>query len=479
LAPTSYRYLARSLVLLSRESAFFFKERLTDILLKDFPLESPKKLGGFLKSAIDIFDARLESLQKHLEVEPLADANEYEDIFDSAHIYSQLIQVLQGTLPLLEKCSREHTPQTAVFFVRELSKDLNLKADFFLTAIPELTYAYQHITAQLQKILGSAVDPGELPPEDIVALLFPETHRSDVILHSLLAHEIGHWINEEKGIVKKMVPRIVLKPEDLRQLRKEFEREYTGIASGPELLSYISERVITQAKDWLGEFLSDLVGIQLLGPAFVFSLVEYLLRLEGLDSASPRYPSARERARILIQELEDLGYLASIRKLEKNDNALRGPVEEFLDLFMELKTYVTESPRSPGPSGAFASRLNMVAGNLTSTLLPDLKIEVQKNLEGVGYTSPQFSDDLPTLISCLSLLVPPCEIKVGEPAKIGSIVNSGLFFLRTSCIDGLKTLLDESDTLRARTRVSALTFKAIELAVVQQMLGPTKKESSE
>jgi hypothetical protein len=477
---TTYRSLARSLVLLSRESAFLYEERLQDILLKDFPLESPKELGNFLKSTIDLIDAHLENLQKQVEVETseaLAETNQYEDIFDSAQIYSQLIRVLQGTLPLMERCCREHTPQTAVFFVRELTRGLNLKAHFFLTAIPELTYAYQHVTAHLHRILDSVVGPERLPQDDIVALLFPETHRTDVLLHSLLAHEIGHWINEEKGIVKKMMPRMIPKPETLTQIREEFERQFRGTAVESEISSFVSEKVITQSKHWLTEVVSDLIGIRLLGPAFVFGLVEFMLRHEGPDSASPRYPSARARATILIQELEALDYLASIRKLEE-DSTLREPAAEFMELLMTLKRYVTESTPSPGPSGALASRLNTVVSDLIFTLLPDLKREVKKAMGDVGYTSTEFLDDLPALISRLSALVPPCEIQVGESAKIGSIVNSGVFFLKTSCIDGLMEHLEESDTLRARARVSALTSKAIELAVVQQMLRPAKKEPS-
>ena len=42
-----------------------------------------------------------------------------------------------------------------------------------------------------------------------------------MLLNSLIGHEFGHFVNEEKGIVRLLIPKIVLQPTIVNQIVAE------------------------------------------------------------------------------------------------------------------------------------------------------------------------------------------------------------------------------------------------------------------
>ena len=182
-----------------------------------------------MKDVLDILDTRLKNLLDSLEKNRLQENCEY--VIESAQINSQFIDVLQEILKIIEMASREHTPQTAVFFVRELSEGLGLEAQFLLNPLPTLNFTYLNITDYVDGILRHIAEARKLPHKaDVVVLSFPQTHKSDAILQSLFAHEIGHWLNDEKAIVERVFSLVlaqgIISREDLNAILEEFKQQF-------------------------------------------------------------------------------------------------------------------------------------------------------------------------------------------------------------------------------------------------------------
>jgi len=420
-----------------------------------------------MKDVLDILDARLKNLLDSLEKNRLQENCEY--VIESAQINSQFIDVLQEILKIIEMASREHTPQTAVFFVRELSEGLGLEAQFLLNPLPTLNFTYLNITDYVDGILRHIAEAQKLPHKaDVVVLSFPQTHKSDAILQTLFAHEIGHWLNDEKAIVERVFSLVlaqgIISREDLNAILEEFKQQFRAeMLTEPELEALIYDRIVKQTKNWLTETVSDLVGIRLLGPAFLFSLLNFLVRINNPDACSSEYPSARMRTRVLLQELENFGYHETFKELTA-PGPMSESASEFYHAYGTIRDYILQAKLLTPPR----SRLDEIVLRVLEKYLPEMKKEVSAAMGSIGYSNMDFRTDIPPLIDALRVLVPPCETRIGEPAKIASVVNSGLFFLETSEVEKLLKLIDDPDILSVRSKVNALTFKAIELSTIEK-----------
>lgn len=116
----NYYSLARSVVLSSRQDVFLYNKRLDDLLLQDYPFESPRELIVQTRRLVNLIDRELETLQAQLEDEKdqlLTDEGLCEDIIGSARINSQSIGALLSITRMIELSTREYTPQHAVMFV--------------------------------------------------------------------------------------------------------------------------------------------------------------------------------------------------------------------------------------------------------------------------------------------------------------------------------------------------------------------------
>jgi hypothetical protein len=416
---------------------------------------------------VNLIDRDLETLQTQLEEEKkqlLTDEGLCEDIIDSARIKSQSIGALLSITRMIEVSTREYTPQHAVMFVHRLIDGLNLRAAFFLNPIPGLNFSYFNISRFLDRVSRALGEAERVSETKIVILSFPQTHQSDPIIHSLLAHEIGHWINDERKIVEnvfaRMVP-ITLGREQVEFIRADIQRR---IGAGRIVReSDIMSEFVEQVQKWLAEVASDLVGTRLLGPAFVFTLANLLSRIQDPDACSSDYPSTRMRAKIQIEELERHKYGEMLAGLA-SQTSLKESGGELSNHYIALKQFASSNSQLPP---AMASHLDSMVFDLLQGHLLDLKREVDLILGELGFSSAMFREDVPRLVSQLAALVPPCEIKIGEPASVASIVNSGLVFMETSAIEKVRNLLKD-DVIDARQNVNALTFKAIELSTIER-----------
>jgi hypothetical protein len=251
-----------------------------------------------------------------------------------------------------------------------------------------------------------------------------------------------------------MVP-ISLSPTDITSIANEMMVEESDV------MPLFAERV----QKWLTEIVSDLIGTMLLGPAFVFTLLNLLSRIQDPDACTTDYPSTRMRARICIEELERREYPEMFATLASQTD-LKGLGDEFSKSYMSLKQFASSHPQL---SPAIASHLDNIVFDLLQRHLPTIKDEVGLILGEIGFRSSTFKEEVPQLVAKLTALVPPCEIRIGEAANVASITNSGLLFMETSAIERIRNLLKD-DVIDARQNVNALTFKAIELSNIERLM---------
>jgi len=203
---------------------------------------------------------------------------------ESLHIY----------LAFVETGAVERVPQAMIAPLEALVRPLVPEGSACLQPARVLVYYdwvpsnysfRQDFPTELRALLTEALDDADAPaveavPQVFAALSFPVADQSNVLLHSLLGHEMGHALVE----LLKGPPMTVGLPQG-------FE---------PELLVQLLSL-------WKVELLADAWAVFLLGPAAMLSLIE----LAPADQASDDHPCSHLRFSLMDQCLRRGGFVGA------------------------------------------------------------------------------------------------------------------------------------------------------------------------
>ena len=149
---------------------------------------------------------------------------------------------------------------------------------------------------------------------------FPRAFKESVLLHGLLAHEIGHAlidINRDKwaSVIETTFAGSPLKITKSHDLTDE-------MAAPPIAASWVRSWTNQQTQVTRGnigtiseEVFCDVVGLLLIGPAFIFALAQLLWSVQPIDQGKaqlPSYPPFRVRLATLLDATRQLGWDKSI-----------------------------------------------------------------------------------------------------------------------------------------------------------------------
>lgn len=162
-------------------------------------------------------------------------------------------------------------------------------SDLLLTANAGANYYIDDIIAHyVQPFVHELGAVGFVPP-NLPAKLFllelPSAEYDQVLLHCVLAHELGHSIWSE---------------DEISAAANVTETSPEILALAPEL----RRRVLSMCKGWLLESFCDLFAIYLLGPAYVSASIYYALAITPADVATPSHPPYRSRLQWMLSLLD-------------------------------------------------------------------------------------------------------------------------------------------------------------------------------
>lgn len=225
-----------------------------------------------------------------------------------------------------------HTPWSLIPAFEAFSRSCTTHECRFLIS-PQWTYNYgvsPDVVAALTKILYSLdwVSPeewrgiGEFSQSSKLHFLyFPQAERKNVLLHAILAHELGHILTQEA--ISAEFGRIWLEEEGRVEsaFRAEAcmttgaqEEDIESTASIQSTVASQTEHAKRVARRAFEELAADYVAVHLLGPAAFAALAEFAARkdLDAKPLASEDYPPWRFRLRWMAAQLKpDLDMLAS------------------------------------------------------------------------------------------------------------------------------------------------------------------------
>ena len=217
---------------------------------------------------------------------PSINYDQYEAISRKVGGFAEALSTLYAFLTLVENSRIDIVPPGVVTSIQRIARELGLKYPIILCPTHENTYAYDNILlAGGSNSLRSETLEHFFPKElfrdffdHLPVLRFPFVIRDDILCHSLLYHELAHFISE---------------------VNTDFDRCLSGLdLSKPLKLNYAGLQRIFR------EYLSDTIAVCLVGPAFLFAIVEFITSIIGFYEATQDHPPLILRVRNILDTMK-------------------------------------------------------------------------------------------------------------------------------------------------------------------------------
>jgi hypothetical protein len=116
-----------------------------------------------------------------------------------------------------------------------------------------------------------------VPGKETIVIVLPYTQVNNPLMWTIISHEVGHFAEKRYSLGRTVLAKIL-------------KCDISAVPESTEL-------------DWVEEFISDLVAIRSLGPAYLLSFISLTISQSSLGSPSLTHPSDLGRVKILFDDL--------------------------------------------------------------------------------------------------------------------------------------------------------------------------------
>lgn len=354
---------------------------------------------------------------------------------------------------------------------------------FELTLVPSFEYNYafegrENFASSTIKLLEAHSDQGTREAlaafrnkttlkRWITFLHFPVADRDSALNLCVLAHELGHLVDEANRIYEKLLPIELDKAsfDELVDVRCKALPVGEGPKSGGPQLTFesIFTRPGVQAQcyktcnkvleKWVQEIIADILAIHAIGPASYFAFNDFFAYMGAENTPSKSHPAPAFRLQLMLEELKVMGYMVSPS---------------------EIDAVLSESlPRVE--AGAKSTIYKKDEANV-------VKQTIQKNLTGLlakirpfisaySFDASAYKNAVPKVLKKLRSGIAPIEVldeKAGVmvPASVIAILNAGWELYKTDIAGFYSEFRTEVPEMEKLGNLNQLIFKAVEASEI-------------
>jgi hypothetical protein len=452
----SYRRIAALKIQSAQDRASAIVQEICRVENRVYASPGSKHLLGFVKDAAIKLQGLLEAERKIADTEPLS-ASELET---RLHRTTKLIPYLHMLLGFVEGSDVNRAPGQLIQPLRRYVRSIIPDSEIFVSSKAELNYSIQDIAGPVRKLFSDTLSDTplhsscELLPQLLFVVNIPAVEAGEILIHGLLAHELGHPLYKRHGLAGKLLPNIKVKDELVRNLVKMLSEAPKGQQNPtPELRlrEWVTEQVTSRTTGWVVELSCDAIGLRLFGPAMFFAAVHLMIAFKHLDEGSKTHPPSRLRIKLMIRMLKQL------YSVDKWHDKLQAFMRDWDAISADAI-----APRSMFDQLAIESIddkvLDLIA-ETSSMAVPDTQ----------SYTTKQFEEDSAELTRLLINYIPPGErgsYGRAVPVALASIINAGwhVFLCDFETFrEGLHSG-DSGARSAAKTKLHELILKALEIS---------------
>lgn len=461
-----------------RGTADALLSRIRELESLDYPTPLSRTLLLVLKGAVIESAKVVDSLT--------ADAGEIDE--NAVIRHGQLLSWIHTLVHLVSTSVGNDVPRWAIQPMKsEIEKFLKSDVDIIIVGGNEggnfaYDYRLDRVNGILSHALGSDVADkltAQLP-RHMAVFHFPFGERDNVLAHGAFFHEVGHqidiailgiservareFVTENDGEIRARIREIANALFESAFGKAEGEQKSIGDEQSELLLEQLVKSVQGALVNWAREFCADLLATRILGPAYAMVVVTSPALLSNLHHHSNSHPATLLRLKLILQ------LLASTKAGDFFTDCSQAL--ETAGINELLKTWRTRCTGQPDEAFKWhqpvavigAEQLHPMTMALADSLGAKLLEAVVDATTGHDYYTPtQLNADvaevLPALESWLTINERiEYKTRTHTPNGIGTIFNVGIAcYLRQK-------------TEEARTRLSRLLRKSIELSQIQRQL---------
>ncbi len=448
----SYRRIAALKIQSAQDRASAIVEEKQRVENKVYASPGSQHLLNFVEDAAIKLQGLLEA-EKDIANTDLLNASELET---RLHRTTKLIPVLHMLLGFVEGSDVHRSPGQLMQPLRRYVRSIIPESEIFVSAKAELNYSIQDIAEPLRKLLSDTPlrSSCELLPRLLFVVNIPAVEAGEILIHGLLAHELGHPLYKRHALAGKLLPNIKVKDELVKNLVKMLSEAPKGQQNPtPELRlrEWVTEQVTSRTTGWVVELSCDAIGLRLFGPAMFFAAVHLMIAFKHLDEGSKTHPPSRLRIKLMIRMLKQLY-----------------PVDKWHD---KLQAFMRDWDEISADAIAPRSMFDQLATESIDDKALDLIAETSSMAvpDTQSYASKQFEEDSAELTCLLKKNIPPGErgpYGRAVPVALASIINAGwhVFLCDFETFrEGLHTG-DSRARSAAKTKLHELILKALEIS---------------
>ena len=466
------------------EQKLYSLRKLVQDLQRGLPSPKPEQFIRGLSLIIDAVETflsrRTASLQVALAGNP--DALAAQIAFHAKVALRILGSLHQEYLPLLHAESQRNE----YLFKPSIDRAVGLftRSGFELTLIPDFQYNYafdgkENFATREVELLERHSDPDtkaalvKLRNEAalkqwIVFLHFPVAERDSALKLCILAHELGHFVDETNKIYRELLP-IELDKDSFEQLvdargktpaygggtpksaqQLTFDTIFTR--AGVEALCYRSCNEMLER--WIREIIADILAAHAIGPASYFAFNDFLACMGAENATSNSHPAPAFRLQLILKELKDtMGYMNSA-------SAIDSVLSEAL-------------PRvaAGAASANYRDEAKVVHTTIEKNLV-NLLVKIRAVVSAYSFDASAYQRTVRDILKRLRAGVAPIEVldAQGEmsAASVVGILNAGWELYKTDRAGFYGEFKDDVLELERLGSLNHLLFKAVEASEVKR-----------
>ncbi|MFW6029621.1 MAG: hypothetical protein ACOCRO_05140 [Halanaerobiales bacterium] len=222
---------------------------------------------------------------------------------------------LQNIAKAINNTDFKSHPLEIMNVFRDIIKEIN-NEDFEILTIPTeiMNFSFQEIWLELKRFIEDNLNVIKLNVnKKLIRLSFPEEHKDNLLLSGIFFHEVGHYLERKNKIADKIYTQLDYNSTEFMNLNRYILNEATRNPINQINLINIMNKCYLHS--WIREIISDSIAIYMLGPAFIFSMMEFIITLRGpnllfngtlIDSVSYTHPGFKIRFEYLLEVVQDL-----------------------------------------------------------------------------------------------------------------------------------------------------------------------------
>lgn len=403
------------------------------------------KLTSYPSNEIPEFIEELSSICKVL-LDKFTSPNisEYSEIVFCRRVFG----ILESVVQRISQSNISNHPAELMIPAKELIIKFGDETLFFTNPIWNLNYAigdlWTNSSRQIQKFLPEL----EFSPTKKIFIQFPLIHKDDVLLGCVMGHELGHYfdLHTHLNISNSLLPKLLMH-QNIDNLKEYISIKYSieNLELSEKQLDNLKETILKDILgkkhlfNWLKEFVADIIGILIYGPASHFSgdsiFTFASLGEEGKlqDFYSPTHPRFSVRSTVRMRTFEKLNYKKNFDpEIQHFFDESKNKWEEsevlnfadFLDGSVSKKIDGVDKEILVYRFNLNNDSLNLIENVLVENLDHIIDFIKEKIPESIHYTVEEYKNFVPILSEKIANFIPPNEIN-RLPVDSISILNAG------------------------------------------------------